>query len=556
MDYFDLESINKYIREDKNKYRKQLEAITLGKKLTQNSYDLLLTNLDYSPKNEKINSEEDFINYYIPNKEKIKIEPSRYQKALGMKNKGEEVKEKPTEIIGRKISVETMEEDFKRTIAKNILEEILIKVFERLEEKEKEPEIEDESDSDDEYERMVAMRQRDINQRAQTNNNMGNDNKKNIPTTSGGTVYSKFWNNYKDANNVIMYLFNTKKTITISISGTDTIKDLIKYTIDDIIKNKQVELKYEDYDGFELTLVDEDEGLPNTDFGGLDTSLNISQAKNKFLAIIYKKDYTPSTPKKRPSFLEDSKDLKGGNKCVVKVYYKIKGAENTYKCLTVNPEDNLTSITQGLLGKEANMLPVRNVEMYYYSYHQTDDKNEKIEAENALPNDLLIKDLVNRELDIFLNKFSDMADKLEESIDESMKSQEIEKVGNEYIFNEISAGKLQEWEVVKINKFQHRNERVLGIDMYNIYNGLPKNEAGGGFIGKIFNKKSTKTPQRKIKDIIECQICGDKMFYFTFKETKDKKEEIRKSTFEVKNNNIRNEIVAKLQFLIKLNHEA
>ena len=31
-----------------------------------------------------------------------------------------------------------MEDDFKKTIAKNILEEILIKVFERLEEKEKE----------------------------------------------------------------------------------------------------------------------------------------------------------------------------------------------------------------------------------------------------------------------------------------------------------------------------------------------------------------------------------------------------------------------------------
>ena len=140
--------------------------------------------------------------------------------------------------------------------------------------------------------------------------------------------------------------------------------------------------------------------------------------------------------------------------------------------------------------------------------------------------------------------------------EESLKTKEIdEKNGGEYIFNEISAGKLQEFEVVKINKYQNRQERILGIDMYNIYNTFP-NKNSKNFVEKFFLKKDTKNPQRKIKDIIDCEICGDKRFYYTIMNEGNKKEDFKKIEFEVKNNNIRNEIVAKLKFLIKLNHES
>lgn len=49
--------------------------------------------------------------------------------------------------------------------------------------------------------------------------------------------------------------------------------------------------------------------------------------------------------------------------------------------------------------------------------------------------------------------------------------------GREYFFNDISAGLYQEFEVVKINKYKNKQERILGIDMYNLYNNKPKKKA-------------------------------------------------------------------------------
>jgi hypothetical protein len=53
---------------------------------------------------------------------------------------------------------------------------------------------------------------------------------------------------------------------------------------------------------------------------------------------------------------------------------------------------------------------------------------------------------------------------------------EQDEIGREYIFNDISAGVFQEFEVIKINKYKSKQERTFGIDLYNIYNDLPKNK--------------------------------------------------------------------------------
>lgn len=46
--------------------------------------------------------------------------------------------------------------------------------------------------------------------------------------------------------------------------------------------------------------------------------------------------------------------------------------------------------------------------------------------------------------------------------------------GKEYIFNDFTAGAYQEFDVIKINKYNTKQERILGIDRYHIYNDLPK----------------------------------------------------------------------------------
>ena len=58
----------------------------------------------------------------------------------------------------------------------------------------------------------------------------------------------------------------------------------------------------------------------------------------------------------------------------------------------------------------------------------------------------------------------------------NIKTNEEEDQGKEYIFNEFTAAAYDEYEVVKINKYNAKQERILGIDMYHIYNDLPKNK--------------------------------------------------------------------------------
>lgn len=45
---------------------------------------------------------------------------------------------------------------------------------------------------------------------------------------------------------------------------------------------------------------------------------------------------------------------------------------------------------------------------------------------------------------------------------------------HEVHYNDISAAAYEEFEVIKINKYQNKQDRTLGIDLYNIYNDLPK----------------------------------------------------------------------------------
>ena len=211
----------------------------------------------------------------------------------------------------------------------------------------------------------------------------------------------------------------------------------------------------------------------------------------------------------------------------------------------MNENDTLKTVLQWILKRD--LLGIRNIDLYYFVEH-----SEKVEdMDSALSMDTVLKDLKNLELDLLFKKFPDAPDSTTHDTSETKEDINEDENGREYIFNEISAGKLQEFEVVKINKYKNKQERVLGIDMYNIYNTVRKGKQG--MLSKLFKEK-TKKPQRKIKDIKDCKITGDKRFSIEIKPTDNDPE--KTMIFEVKNNNIRNEIVSKLQFLIKLNQES
>ena len=94
-----------------------------------------------------------------------------------------------------------------------------------------------------------------------------------------------------------------------------------------------------------------------------------------------------------------------------------------------------------------------------------------------------------------------------------------------------------------------RLERILGIDLYNLYNNIPENKVYNAITSFFFSSNVTKTPIRKIKDIIECSYLSKTMFFISFKPDNSELK-IKQNIYEVKNADIRNEIVAKIKCLI------
>ena len=86
--------------------------------------------------------------------------------------------------------------------------------------------------------------------------------------------------------------------------------------------------------------------------------------------------------------------------------------------------------------------------------------------------------------------------------------------------------------------------------MYNLYNNKPKKKETG-IMNLIF--KDIKKPRRKMKNVKACGIMGDKSFYIDIKD--EESEDVKRTVYEVKNNLIRDEIIAKISFLIKMNQE-
>ena len=88
--------------------------------------------------------------------------------------------------------------------------------------------------------------------------------------------------------------------------------------------------------------------------------------------------------------------------------------------------------------------------------------------------------------------------------------------------------------------------------MYNLYNNIPQNKVYNAISNFFFSSNaSSHQPIRKIKDIVDCGYLSKTMFFISFRND-DMLEhgKIKQTIYEVKNVNIRNEIVAKIKCLI------
>jgi len=120
----------------------------------------------------------------------------------------------------------------------------------------------------------------------------------------------------------------------------------------------------------------------------------------------------------------------------------------------------------------------------------------------------------------------------------------------DFLFNELTSKKLQEFLIIKINAKGKRQNRTLGIDGYNIYNDKVSNRKRSKkytIIKKIFKPNDTKRSCRPLETVRFIERLDSKTFVISFKETK--KDKIIK--YECPTVDVCSEIMAKLKYLGK-----
>ena len=509
MDYFDFDTIENYICKSKSNIKERLKNIALNERNLQSSSDLLCQVLDYSP------SMDSDVRY----RTKVQLKENQTLSELlpPIESTIQIVEEAPIELDDK--------------IIRDIIEEILNKVVNGNEKVPSESDN-DEDDDDDEYERALERRRHQIDKKQ---NSFGDAKKsKGIK----GSV-SKIANLFSDTATIRIYILNTKKYIEIDITGNDTVYSLKKLIIEKLLdknsKFSNIHLHYQVPEAFVIRLVDEDEDEPNMDFGPLEDDLNIAQSKSNRFSFMEIANFKPSADKNTLLGESSKKDTVN-----IRIYIQKDNMGSSSKIIAMNKDSSLKNVLEWLSNRD--LLKFKNIDLYYFVSHN-DEKEDDLD--NALNLDTIIRMLPSLELDLKVKNLPDVPDVV---IDKKDNDGNGEKV---YIYNDISAGKLQEFEVIKTNKFNVKQERILGIDLYYIYNNIPKNKSNGIF-NKFFGEK-TKKPMRKIKDIKNIGVIDNHKFFILMK--KNETEEEKKMVYEVKDINTRNEIMAKLQFLIKLNHE-
>ena len=280
----------------------------------------------------------------------------------------------------------------------------------------------------------------------------------------------------------------------------------------------------------------------------------IKDLDNDSLCFVEKKDYIPYTRtaySNIDSLVDDNKKAygeyitsTGENKINCKVFIKI-GDYPATKVVNLDSNSCLRDVFEKISNSDS--IKEKNSEYYYFVEHSEDNMNENMDE--AINPDLEVKYLFPYMLDLYKKKFADIPNvsrKNNFGIDFDEKKNEVVEKKQDYVLNDTTAGVYQEFSVIKINSHNKRQERILGIDLYNLKNEVPKNMVG------IFSRKKAKIQERKIKDIQEIKDTGEKTFEIVISSGDQQNEKTLK--YEAPDANIKNEIIAKLNYIMKMNN--
>ena len=252
----------------------------------------------------------------------------------------------------------------------------------------------------------------------------------------------------------------------------------------------------------------------------------------------------------KDSLIDDNKKIygeyitdTGENQINCKVFIKI-GDYTVAKVVKLDSNSTLRDVFEKI--SNSDNIKEKNSEFYYFVEHSEENDNENMDE--AIYPDLEIKYLYPYMLDLYKKKFADVPNvsrKNNFGLDFDEKKNEIIEKKQDYVLNDATAGVYQEFSVIKINSHNKRQERILGIDLYNLKNEVPKNLVG------IFSRKKAKIQERKTKDIQEIKDTGGKTFEIIISSGEQGEKTLR---YEAPDENVKNEIIAKLNYIMKMNN--
>ena len=366
-----------------------------------------------------------------------------------------------------------------------------------------------------------------------------------------------------------IYVLSTSNYFEIEFTQEETIFTLKKKILSKLENTINITLRYHLADAYEVRSTkgmniiyikkknkieeSKEKCEPDMDTPPIQDKTLIKDIDKDALCFIEKPGYTPNNGiYSNDSLIEDKKVYgeiisdTGESKVNMKIYIKIDNHSSSSNSKVVNLDSNMC--LKDVFEKLSNYAGIKDKNSEYYYFVEHSDGRENENMDEAINPDLEVKYLSPYILDLYKKKFADVPNinrissysinLNDDKKDDSNKNQD-------YVFNETTAGVYQEFSVIKINSHNKRQERILGIDLYNLKNEIPKGSGG------IFSRKKAKIQQRKIKDIKEVFSTGEKTFDIVVNIDNQSPKILHYEALEV---NKKNEIIAKLNYLIKMNN--
>ncbi|CAD8159155.1 unnamed protein product [Paramecium octaurelia] len=329
-----------------------------------------------------------------------------------------------------------------------------------------------------------------------------------------------------------IYFFNTQQHIQINVAKNTTVLQVIRMSITEYQNNNNFDQKLLRYpnnvDAYEIRFVDDDfEFKAEMAFGAIDKKKEILSTQTNIFSLIEISNYK-----------EQKNDMQ--------IFEKINPNMVLMDVVIIDqkPEKNVTTKVQldknSIVADILTQISKKNKQINQLNYLiQLNDDDTILDLDLRMP----VAQLQNKKIQIKQKTWADQAE--QQTVNTQRRDTITEQ--DDYVdapLNHIQAFKYEKFTVVKINERGKRQDRILGIDQFRIYN-MNKKENLGLFERMLTNKiTGTKFPERLIEDIVDIRI-ANQFLYITFRQENDFKE----LKFDTLDSKIAQKIYKKINFI-------